>query len=152
MFIFRKIDVCVSHRRLLNNFLANPASSFPTQVEGEENIDADVTPNNNNYDDFEEIVLYQMTLSKKSELFTSKAIKLTVVEDSLYSLKSGFVEMVVADITDDVVKLQLDLGASSRDSRTVKELMKKFSFGTVWSLKNPDFHMENGDEDTMYIR
>lgn len=139
---------------MLKNLLSDPALAVLAQIEGE-NTNSTLSSSNNNNDDsenFDEIILYQMTLAKTSEVFTSKVIRLTVVEDSLYSKTSGFFEMVVADATDDVIKLQLDLGTNTPDDHTVKELMKKFRFGTVWSLTNPDFHMENGDEKTMYIR
>lgn len=144
----RRIDVCVSHRQRLKMMLSDPATKILAELNAQ-NTDS-ILPANIDLDDFDEIVLYQMTYAKVSEIFTLKVIELTVVEDSMYD--SGFFETVVADKTRDVIRLRLDLGAARPDSHAEMVLMKKFRFGTVWKLRNPDFHMENGDESTMYIR
>lgn len=133
--------------------LSMPPTTVPTESTertGDQNMDSTPPPVNDASDDFEEIILYQMTLSKVSETFTAKVIQLTAVEDPIYD--SGFLDTVVADTTGDVIKLRLDLGVECPASSTLKGVMKKFRFGTVWKLRNPDFIMENGDESTMYIR
>lgn len=137
--------MCVAHRQRFKNMLSLPAAGI-----GEHNGDQimDKTSTNQDTDHFEEIILYQMTVAKVSKIFTAKVIQLTVVEDSMFA--SGYVETIVADTTGDVIKLQLDLGVDRPEYG--KELLRKYRFGTVWKLPNPDFRMKNGDESTMYIR
>lgn len=125
--------------------LSNLATAGFVERNGDKSIND--TPVNQGSDDLEEIILYQMTLAKVSKIFTAKVIQLTVVEDSVFD--SGYVETIVADTTGDVIKLRLNL---TTENGYAKELLKKFRFGTVWKLPNPDFRMENGDESTMYIR
>lgn len=142
IFYLRRIKVCVPHRRMLEKLLSDPASTILTKLDDNQNTNSTLPSANNNDEeakDFEQIILYQMTLSKMSEVFTSKVIELTVVEDSLFSKISGLFVMI-------------DLGTNSPDNHLLKELMKKFRFGTVWCLRNPDFRIENGDEKSMYIR
>lgn len=106
---------------------------------------------NNQCDNYEELILHQMTMVKVSRTHTSKMIQLTVVEDCIYN-SSGYFETIGADTTGDVIKLQMNLGTERPEDHRLKELMRKFRFGTVWKLLNPDFVMENGDESTMFIR
>lgn len=144
------MDVCVLHRHQLMNLLLDAATDAFIVERNDHNSVATRLPLNNDSDAFEEIVLYQMTFYQKSDIFTAKVLHITVVEDSIYHC--GYIETVVADKTDDVIKLKLDVGVDTPNSRTVTELMKQFRFGTVWQLRNPDFHIENGDESKMYIR
>lgn len=138
--------MCVPHRRMLKKLLSDPASTILTKLDDNQNTNSTLPSANNNDEeakDFEQIILYQMTLSKMSEVFTSKVIELTVVEDSLFSKISGLFVMVVADTTGDVIKLQIDLGTNSPDNHLLKELMKKFRFGTVWCLRYEVIRYEN---------
>ncbi len=150
-FFIRRIETCIPHRRRLKNMLSDKATESLAQLTGDdENMDSMPQLANVNCDDYEELILYQLTVSNTSRKFTSKTIQLTVVEDSLYS--SGYFETIVADTTGDVIKLQVNLGTERPENHRLKGLMRKFRFGTVWKLRNPDFYMENGDESTMFIR
>lgn len=152
-FQHRRIDVSVPHRRLLKNMLLDPiVAVIMAQNDTDQSMD-DVTGSSPEKDsnNFEEIILYQMTMANESRKFTSKVIQLTSVEDPVYI--SGNFETIVADTTGDVIKLHLDVGAECKENSVLlKELFKKFRFGTVWKLQNPEFHMENADESTMCIR
>lgn len=145
--------MCIRHRRLLQYYSADRISKglIPLDIDDYDD-DVDNDYGLNDIDDFEEIILYQMTMKNKSARFTSKFIQLMVVEDSFFSVLTGLFEMVVADTTEDVIILQMDLGTVNPDIHTVQKLMRKFRFGTVWNLKDPDFHMEKGNDLDMYIR
>lgn len=144
--------MCVAHRRRLQNMISDTANDN-LRISNEDGlVDSAETqpPANIGSNDFEELILYQLRMDKKSQIFTSKVFPLTVAEDFVYH--SGLLEAIVADTTGDVIKLQLDLGVERSDCRTVKQMMAKYRFGTVWQLINPDFHMENRDKNTMYLR
>lgn len=132
--------------------LSDPASAAFAQVNCDESMDTmDHRPSNNNdSDDFEEIILYQMTMTDKPGKFTSKVMRLTVAEDSLYT--ENHFETIVADTTGDVIKLRLDVGVDRPSNQRLQELMKQFRFGTEWKLPNPDFYMDSRGDSTMYIR
>lgn len=145
------MDACIAHRRRLKNMLWDPATASLAQLTtGDQSMNSTSPSPNDNCDEYEELILHQLTMTKVSQKFTAKMIQLTLVEDSVYN--SGYFETIVADTTGDVIKLQVNLGAERPDNHRLKGLMQKLRFGTVWKLRNPDFYMDNGNESTMFIR
>lgn len=145
--------MCVPHRRRLKTLVGDAGTD---DCEMDVNQNMDIASVYRRTDDYEEIILHQMTLTKVSKKFAMKVIQLTVVENSIFCGgmdDSGYhIETIVADTTGDVIKLQLDLGAERPSFETLKRLMNRFRFGTDWKLLDPHFHVESGDDSGMYIR
>lgn len=147
--------MCVPHRQLLKSMLLDPiVADIMTQIDTDQSMDnvtRSSTSSEMDANNFEEIILYQMTIANESRKFTSKVIQLTAVEDPVYI--PGSFETIVADTTGDVIKLHLDVGAKCKENFVLlKALFRKFRFGTVWKLHDPEFHMKKEDESTMCIR
>ncbi|KAG4067322.1 hypothetical protein HA402_000313 [Bradysia odoriphaga] len=122
----RRIDACVEHRRRLKDMLSDPAVASLVQLIPDNNTSP--IPSPLNCDDYEELILHQMTMTKVSRAHTSKMIQLTMVEDFIYS--SSRFETVVADTTGDVIKLLVNLGAERPENHRLKEIDAEIS---IWN-------------------